>query len=759
MAVFFRTSAALALLALLGAAASCSDDEGTAPLGQGPVVYSRTVYLQGLDEEVTMSKWPGGSIATRADGTTQPLQELLAEDLRVYRARFGAFDRNFHDEVASLRAVEEVDAAVYFRVAGADALVQRIEGGDEADRKRALRDLEASTARDAEAFAADLAAAGLEVVLRGTSIPLVLVRGAAPSVLAILKADARATRIVSGAASRPQEHASCNGQPQSCPVAGTPGLPEHNSAARHSIDTVFNAAGQYGANRRIGIFEPMNDECHVPQGHEAFSYAPIINQISTGPVCDHATRVASVMSGTTAGVPCGASKASYYVANDGESTYNRKTGQNDLVSACNPIALSRAYDWFSKVGDTVDPDGPEIDVVNESYGCIHPAITNCQAEPGDPPPAESLYYQNAEGLTQDHYARIYGIPITKAAGNQDCGLDDEACRFSLNSLCVGSANPQLADLARYSSFGNPGTKYGAGSTAHSAYAWDREEPDLVAFGGEMGRSYLYDNAVICTADFNTTTGWKGGVGTSFAAPAMASMVSLYREKCETTYGQPLRQRDIRAIFRTFATAGNRLPPAYSTPRPGEDYFDGAGILTANKLACPTTGTFGKANINLTGGVTPPSGNAPYQYSTAYPIWHPPDETQSLRGPSLEVNAFTHVPNATGWKAQLLTTFVKAGTRARRMRMTVSWDACATTTSSTAAPGGVSVDFDLFLRRQSDGTNPNEYVWGSQSTDDNNEGFDFTPSLPGTYDAYLMWPVGATNCDGGTTIPVSWARTQ
>jgi hypothetical protein len=46
--------------------------------------------------------------------------------------------------------------------------------------------------------------------------------------------------------------------------------------------------------------------------------------------------------------------------------------------------------------------------------------------------------------------------------------------------------------------------------------------------------------------------------------------------------------------------------------------------------------------------------------------------------------------------------------------------------------------------------------GSQSTDDSNEGFDFTPSAVGTYDAYLMWPVGATNCDGGTTIPISFA---
>ena len=86
-------------------------------------------------------------------------------------------------------------------------------------------------------------------------------------------------------------------------------------------------------------------------------------------------------------------------------------------------------------------------------------------------------------------------------------------------------------------------------------------------------------------------------------------------------------------------------------------------------------------------------------------------------------------------------------------MTWSWDGCALSDTGFA-PAGVSVDFDLFLYSPTLG-----YVWGSQSLDDNNEGFDYT--IPagegGRYQVILAWPDGSTGCEtGSTTEPGAYA---
>lgn len=43
----------------------------------------------------------------------------------------------------------------------------------------------------------------------------------------------------------------------------------------------------------------------------------------------------------------------------------------------------------------------------------------------------------------------------------------------------------------------------------------------------------------------------------------------------------------------------------------------------------------------------------------------------------------------------------------------------------------------------------DYVWGSQSAYDNNEGFDYTVQSGegGDYELILTWPQGATSCEG------------
>jgi len=66
---------------------------------------------------------------------------------------------------------------------------------------------------------------------------------------------------------------------------------------------------------------------------------------------------------------------------------------------------------------------------------------------------------------------------------------------------------------------------------------------------------------------------------------------------------------------------------------------------------------------------------------------------------------------------------------------------------------VSVDFDLFLYNPALG-----YVWGSQSLDDNNEGFDYTVQAGegGTYQVWLTWPRDQQSCEGTDFIPGGYA---
>jgi hypothetical protein len=90
----------------------------------------------------------------------------------------------------------------------------------------------------------------------------------------------------------------------------------------------------------------------------------------------------------------------------------------------------------------------------------------------------------------------------------------------------------------------------------------------------------------------------------------------------------------------------------------------------------------------------------------------------------------------------------------RLRATISWEVCATDpqSGSTAATG---IDFDLLLYNTANST----YVYGSQSIHDNNEGFDVTISASdgaGSYQLFIAWPDGATDCAGATSTEVGYA---
>lgn len=95
----------------------------------------------------------------------------------------------------------------------------------------------------------------------------------------------------------------------------------------------------------------------------------------------------------------------------------------------------------------------------------------------------------------------------------------------------------------------------------------------------------------------------------------------------------------------------------------------------------------------------------------------------------------------------------------RLRASISWCSCALGGVGWA-PAQLAVDFDLFLFN----ADTQEYIFGSQSFDDSNEGFDVviqTEDGAGWYEVYAAWPdpVHATwlsPCGDEATEPLAWA---
>ncbi|MEZ4223014.1 MAG: S8/S53 family peptidase [Polyangiaceae bacterium] len=457
-------------------------------------------------------------------------------------------------------------------------------------------------------------------------------------------------------------------------------------------------------------------ECEIQDNHEAFAYPVVHQQPSpTGCYSAHAARVASVISPNNTMGNRGAGLAQLFYPNVGVPTGPHPFDQQD-DTACSPWGTVSAYHWM-----VADHDVP---TVNESYGCLGGEMCTEQVASG------------WEGITQDFYSRYYGTTIVKAAGNRDCfGVEDPACPFSLNSICVGSIDSD-GDLSCKSSFHNP---------THPTSS-DREEPDVVAFGGGRDPGCNYVASAPCTAiPASGATAWSKSIGTSFAAPVVTSMVSLFKERCQQHFPFPLDQRVMRAHFRTWALL-NVEGPAYSTPRPNVDLTDGAGVVLADLLAlsCVPNGTYG--NIGLVGGGVDltqdngpmPGGEAQYQNG-----WNPPGETQAM--PHSGAKSFGYAPGpGSGRKwAALVQIPLPDGAR---VRATWSWDGCVPGVTGSA-PGAVAIDFDLFLFNNS----TNEYYWASQSLDDNNEGFDYTlqGGEGGDISIILAWPDGAQSCEGNT----------
>ena len=394
----------------------------------------------------------------------------------------------------------------------------------------------------------------------------------APRELLLNLTDARITLVMANETLVPKQR--CNGGPDKTTTFGCDVDPN----VFHHIDAVFNANGNAGNGQRVAIYEdagsapPAPEECGLDTTHEAFYWITGIHYSNPtyNPVVGcknyHGTAVASVISGTSNYRPCGASAVEFYYPNVGIDTSFYDSINNVFVPArtsiCRAEPTAAAYDWMASIGNAADPlKDPPIAAVNESWGCMHERI-NCNY-------GQALQW---EGVTQDYYSRYYDMVVVKAAGNNNCDFEDpynphqEACPFTVNSICVGSVDSNL-QMSCHSSDGNPGTDPQNVSFSQI----DREEPDVVAYGGvgpTCAPPQLVEGA--CAADADPLYGggptkWRSWAGTSLAAPVITSIITLLRNQCEGKIGERYSEIFLRALMRTEAWGADPDGAAYSTP--------------------------------------------------------------------------------------------------------------------------------------------------------------------------------------------------
>ncbi len=419
-----------------GCACSAEPAEPNQPSGADDArfEYSARRYIHVLDEVVTYEKTPHTALVVRADGRIQSTPSFEREIRSTHRALHGVLRGGFSEWLARQPDDQAIPIAVYYesdhdRAAGPSAAT-----------------IGASTPRaPSEAFqwAAKLAALGVESARPGRRMPVVFGRARPKLIRVLARTDGIA--LIASAEARV-------GYPQS-----------DDPIPFHHIDTVFNDSPTdvFAENQKIGIVEPEQGTCRIFDEHDAFSTLSAQAAVGTTyssnntihyqvapPTCGsdlecdvhchsaghparcvngqcvvgHGSEVASVVSASNSSAePRSAGKATLYFPND--------PGDSDVTTpgiGCSPDGTERAYAWLLEEG---------VQTVNESFVC------RTFGEPFfcEPPDSYELARDN-EGITQDWYARYQNMLIVKIAGNHHCGEDDEACPYTLNSVCVGGNN-------------------------------------------------------------------------------------------------------------------------------------------------------------------------------------------------------------------------------------------------------------------------------------------------------------------------------
>jgi hypothetical protein len=401
--------------------------------------------------------------------------------------------------------------------------------------------------------------------------------------------------------------------------------------------------------------------------------------------------------------------------------------------------------WYPNGGTA--PQGPVCDrQITTTYDYLRTSLVRYVNESYTCDDDTSTTMSPTDGVVQDYFSRASNFFITKAAGNR--GEGSAACKFSWNSLCVGSMDAEQ-ELSCFSSTDNP--FFGGGS----AFAIDREEPDVMAYGGQGGLSCpgVSELDTMTVAAPSSIAATVATNGTSYAAPAMLGMAVLLDEYCDSL-NLNWNSVGYRSVLRTAGYVSNPDGWKYSTLQDGStqagDHADGGGAVfldSAIKFCNPPPSTTEEWGVRQTFVYPDKDGSTTNVPNTtpAYPD-APPQSAPQNQGlqPSGSLTGYR-------WKDLWdgLPSTYAAGTR---IRATFSWEACVLS-NDTAASRTVPTDFDLFLYNRTRG----EGLYASQTDDDVNEGFDVVvpANWAGDYDLILIWPDGSTGCNGVERTALSW----
>jgi hypothetical protein len=339
-------------------------------------------------------------------------------------------------------------------------------------------------------------------------------------------------------------------------------------------------------------------------------------------------------------------------------------------------------------------------------------------------------HENGDPNIADAFAYMLDMTIVKAAG--DSNGSEEVAKCYANDICVGPNHDSVWGISCFSRDLNDDS-----STP------DKEEPDVIAFGGQRDTpdsicEVPYAGFGTQVHGFSSTSDWSGEeASTSYAAASVTSMIAHVRNACEPLYGSTMEPMFLRALVRAAAWE-NVTEEDYATPSDTHDYRDGGGWLGADALEVYCNGTTGGIfsepfSGQLTDdGATPPVGTTIYTPGQPHvQDYHKAEDTSYPRKWVL------------AWQQTLYT--------GDRVRFSASWDMC-----NTGGSTYLGVDFDLFLYNANPGNG--KFVYGSQSNDDNHEGFDIRISEndpQGVYQLWITWPSGDEQNCGASAAWSMW----
>ncbi len=766
-----RRSSGLAAIVACGVLACEVDETGVVPQAapktqDGALVSQFQVKFAGLDEVVThafyQDEW--GFLhkrAFRADGSPARLADLVVADVEAGNARYGRMAPALHEKLVGREPSAPARIAVVFDPElDEDAFVraqQRV-SDEQQEEIRALRrgeppsdkhrPTEAETAADAivraavtkrsYVVAAALERAGFHAEIISTDTPILMVETTAAGARTLARHPSVAF-LMDGEPGETEEYQAPNG------------------LTFHKVSSVMNSAphnldGQLpnGQPIPVGLVEDARVGLH--DAHSAFSFAPSTVYSTTPQTCPMGNECAG-LGGDTAAVckvpkgggtprcadphmsqvasqiwaakadgtlkPFGAARARPHV-------YNTNGASTQVRCLVGPMTL--AYDWFTNTARNVK-------TTVESWGC------------GD---------DSVDGFVQDYNARLKNVFIVKAAPNDLANNTRNGCRPG-NAVCVSGLNDHdMYGLQNIESWENPFTDSGF-------FLLDREEPDVVAHSER--------NDVVSLGDTGT---WEKNDGTSFAAPLVAGMATLVKEKCNDAN---LDARYLRAIFLVgswyydvedssegglaFSTQPKPgsspvpdLPGFLDPPAEGYDYNDGAGGPTGDYLLSWCSAA--PSGITTFGGTSTISTDP----ASPNPTFVPPGHNGGGYNLVPESNSGWGQPlsyDNTNLAVALEQTFTFGGTT--RFRTAITWDRCTPTSGPGTGPYqfmNIREDIDLMLCGWN-GTSYTTCHGQSRSVYDNKEGFDITVPNAGTYKLVVIVDEDASlGCNGSYSLSLAYA---